>query len=117
MPVPSILKNATVAIRSRTVGVQQQMPVVTWRALVRKMPLLTRVLWADFSAANATEACGGSNRLTLFNTTIPLGPVGPFVNPGVNGFRGLGCYRYLPYFSYPRGLLDSDKRGSILVRS
>ncbi|KAF2254450.1 WSC-domain-containing protein [Trematosphaeria pertusa] len=41
---------------------------------------------------NATEACGGPNRLTMFNTTIPAGPVGPFVNPGVNGFRSMGCY-------------------------
>ncbi|KAF2691893.1 copper radical oxidase [Lentithecium fluviatile CBS 122367] len=43
-------------------------------------------------AGNATEACGGPSRLTLFNTTIPPGPTGPFVNPGVNGFRSLGCY-------------------------
>ena len=43
---------------------------------------------------NATEPCGGPNRLTLFNTTVPAGGVGPYVNPGVNGFRSLGCYRY-----------------------
>ncbi|KAH7126789.1 hypothetical protein B0J11DRAFT_526490 [Dendryphion nanum] len=41
---------------------------------------------------NAAEPCGGPNRLTLYNTTIPVGPTGPFVNPGVNGFRSLGCY-------------------------
>ncbi|KAF2021809.1 WSC-domain-containing protein [Aaosphaeria arxii CBS 175.79] len=41
---------------------------------------------------NAAEPCGGPNRLTVFNTTIPAGPVGPFVNPGANGYRSLGCY-------------------------
>jgi hypothetical protein len=52
-------------------------------------------------AGNTTESCGGPNRLTVFNTTIPPGPVGPFVNPGVYGFRELGCYRYLPCFLSP----------------
>lgn len=41
---------------------------------------------------NATEQCGGPDRLTVFNTTTPPGPVGPFVNPGVNGYHSLGCY-------------------------
>ncbi|OCK77835.1 copper radical oxidase [Lepidopterella palustris CBS 459.81] len=41
---------------------------------------------------NAAEPCGGPNRLTVFNTTAPAGPVGPFVNPGVNGYHSLGCY-------------------------
>ena len=44
---------------------------------------------------NATEQCGGPNRLTLFNTTAPPGPLGPFVNPGVNGYHSLGCYKYV----------------------
>ncbi|ORY19791.1 hypothetical protein BCR34DRAFT_595240 [Clohesyomyces aquaticus] len=41
---------------------------------------------------NATEQCGGPNRLTVYNTTIPPRPVGPFVNPGTSSFRSLGCY-------------------------
>jgi len=44
---------------------------------------------------NATEQCGGPDRLTVFNTTAPPGPVGPFVNPGVNGYHSLGCYKYV----------------------
>ncbi|KAF2007335.1 copper radical oxidase [Amniculicola lignicola CBS 123094] len=41
---------------------------------------------------NATEQCGGPSRLTMYNTTLPTGPIGPFINPGVNGFGYLGCY-------------------------
>ncbi|KAF2643360.1 WSC-domain-containing protein [Massarina eburnea CBS 473.64] len=40
-------------------------------------------------AGNATEPCGGPNRLTLYNTTVLWSPM---VNPGVNGYRYFGCY-------------------------
>ncbi|KAF2258383.1 hypothetical protein CC78DRAFT_587230 [Lojkania enalia] len=57
-------------------------------------------------ACNGDDAqpCGGPNRLTLYNTTVPEdpegpggAPSGPFVNPGVNGFTSLGCYMYVAY--------------------
>ncbi|KOS19608.1 putative fungistatic metabolite [Escovopsis weberi] len=38
---------------------------------------------------NATEPCGGSNRLTLFNTSQITGPQ---VNPGPDGWTSQGCY-------------------------
>ncbi|KAL5436596.1 hypothetical protein PMIN06_010796 [Paraphaeosphaeria minitans] len=42
-------------------------------------------------SGNAEEACGGSNRLTIFNNTASgQGP--PFTDPGTNGYRSLGCY-------------------------
>ncbi|KAF1964882.1 copper radical oxidase [Bimuria novae-zelandiae CBS 107.79] len=43
-------------------------------------------------SGNPDEACGGPDRLTLYNNTavMPTGP--PWVNPGVNGYQSLGCY-------------------------
>lgn len=38
---------------------------------------------------DATEPCGGGGRLTLFYSSVP---VGPQPNPGVNGFVHIGCY-------------------------
>src|SRR6266480_1700166 len=40
---------------------------------------------------NSSEACGGPNRLTMFGNG-PNPPSPPVVNPGVNGWTGLGCY-------------------------
>jgi hypothetical protein len=42
-------------------------------------------------AGNATELCGGGNRLNLFwNHQTPPPP--PVTNPGVGGWTSLGCY-------------------------
>ncbi|RFU73805.1 wsc domain-containing, partial [Trichoderma arundinaceum] len=38
---------------------------------------------------NATEACGGPNRLTLYKSASVTGPQ---VNPGPNGWKSQGCY-------------------------
>ncbi|KAJ9157373.1 Glyoxal oxidase-like protein [Pleurostoma richardsiae] len=38
---------------------------------------------------NASEPCGGPNRLTLYYSSTP---VGPKPNPGVNNFTYIGCY-------------------------
>ena len=42
---------------------------------------------------NATQACGGPNRLTLYRTVEIKGPV---VNPGVGEWSSMGCYSYVP---------------------
>ncbi|KAK7189339.1 WSC domain-containing protein [Paraphaeosphaeria sporulosa] len=42
-------------------------------------------------SGNLKEACGGSNRLTIFNNTA-AGQGPPYTNPGVKGYRSLGCY-------------------------
>lgn len=42
-------------------------------------------------AGNATEVCGGPNRISVFwNGEDP--PAGPSHNPGTNGYGLLGCY-------------------------
>ncbi|KAF9879202.1 copper radical oxidase [Colletotrichum karsti] len=38
---------------------------------------------------NATQPCGGPNRLTLYKTALIMGPS---VNPGVGGWSSIGCY-------------------------
>ncbi|KAF2467278.1 putative glyoxal oxidase precursor [Lindgomyces ingoldianus] len=65
---------------------------------------------------NANEPCGGPNRLTVYNTTIPPGPVGPFINPGVNGFRTLGCYSdSVQARTLPIGVQTAGGPGSMTV--
>lgn len=45
---------------------------------------------------NAAETCGAGNRLGLFfNDAAPAPPPGPVTNPGVGGWKSLGCYRYI----------------------
>jgi len=61
-----------------------------WYALIVDLKIDHELLLLTIEKGDATEACGGPNRLTLFSGPTP---VGPFVNPGVNGFRSLGCYR------------------------
>ncbi|KAF2876886.1 hypothetical protein BDV95DRAFT_673780 [Massariosphaeria phaeospora] len=39
-------------------------------------------------SGNQTEPCGAPNRLSLYNTAPPM----PYLNPGVHGYRSLGCY-------------------------
>jgi len=47
-------------------------------------------------SGNATEACGGPNRLTVFNSGgAPVG--GPVTNPGPPGWSSGGCYRWVFY--------------------
>jgi hypothetical protein len=41
---------------------------------------------------NASEACGGPNRLTLFYSGVNNTVTGPIVNPGPPGWKSLGCY-------------------------
>jgi WSC domain len=41
---------------------------------------------------NSSEACGGSNRLTLFYSGVNRTVTGPVVNPGPPGWKSLGCY-------------------------
>lgn len=41
-------------------------------------------------AGNNAQPCGGPNRLTLYKTDQVKGTV---VNPGVNGWTSMGCYR------------------------
>ncbi len=58
---------------------------------------------ADCSMAcsgSATEGCGGPNRLSLYHTTDI---VGPQVNPGVNGWASIGCYRCVLASKAPNG--------------
>ncbi|PVH95877.1 hypothetical protein DM02DRAFT_536413 [Periconia macrospinosa] len=47
-------------------------------------------------AGNPSEPCGGPNRLTVYQNNVLVGPAGaparPSVNPGLNGYRSLGCY-------------------------
>ena len=43
-------------------------------------------------SGNATQACGGPDRLTLFHNTVRQPPAGPVVNPGPAGWASLGCY-------------------------
>ncbi|CAI6337783.1 unnamed protein product [Periconia digitata] len=47
-------------------------------------------------AGNSTEPCGGPNRLTVYQNNVVQdpahAPARPSVNPGVNGYRSLGCY-------------------------
>lgn len=55
----------------------------------------TKAADSDCSSActgNATEACGGGDRLSLFYSSQP---VGPQPNPGVNGFSYIGCYAFV----------------------
>lgn len=40
-------------------------------------------------SGNATQACGGPNRLTMYKTSLI---VGPSVNPGVGDWSSIGCY-------------------------
>ncbi|KAK3217304.1 hypothetical protein GRF29_1g2680333 [Pseudopithomyces chartarum] len=47
------------------------------------------------SDCNSTEACGGSNRLTVYNNPTGVSRE-PSVNPGVDGYRSLGCYTDAP---------------------
>lgn len=37
---------------------------------------------------NSNEVCGGSSRLTVYNSAS----ISPKVNPGVNGYESLGCF-------------------------
>jgi hypothetical protein len=56
-------------------------------------PAAAKVAESDCSTAcagNTTEACGGGSRLSLFYSSVP---VGPQPNPGVNGWAYIGCYR------------------------
>ena len=41
-------------------------------------------------SGDASQPCGGPDRLNLFHTTATV--VGPQPNPGVNGFKYMGCY-------------------------
>ncbi|MCJ1410361.1 hypothetical protein MMC19_004446 [Ptychographa xylographoides] len=43
-------------------------------------------------AGNATEQCGGPNRMTLFNNKGATAPSGPVTDPGPPGWTSLGCY-------------------------
>ena len=42
-------------------------------------------------AGNATEACGGSNRMSLFTNGQPA-PLPPVTNPGPGLWTSQGCY-------------------------
>ena len=117
MRVPNTRKNAMWAIfkkkklasmlisnsaeeSSRTGRLQLKMDA-TWR-----VPVYRPFSWeawdypAEIRIGNASEPCGGPNRLTLFNTTAPAVPAVPFVNPGVNGFFSLGCYVWVIFITF-----------------
>lgn len=57
---------------------------------------------------NASEACGGSNRLNLFYSSQP---VGPQPNPGVNGWSYIGCYALVN----PQGTRREEKGEFVIV--
>lgn len=40
-------------------------------------------------SGNATQPCGGPNRLSLYQTSLIMGPS---VNPGVGDWSSIGCY-------------------------
>lgn len=88
MQTASIVGNASVAIRSRVVGRKLKMPTVTWHVPVRKLPF-SRVA---FNRPNRMQETQQRH-------------VGAFINPGVNGFRSLGCYKYVPKIPYPKPVL------------
>ena len=43
-------------------------------------------------SGDATQACGGGNRLTLFNNANAKPPTAPVTNPGPAGWTSKGCY-------------------------
>lgn len=76
-------------------------------------PVLTRDADCSFPCAGwATEACGGSQRLTVYET---LNGNPPSTFPGISGFPSLGCYsdsvakRALPVKVAYEGGLDVTK--------
>jgi hypothetical protein len=56
-------------------------------------------------AGNGTQPCGGGSRLTLYLTTEVTGPG---VNPGVDGWESMGCYRYAKPSSVPSTTTPTD---------
>ena len=58
-------------------------------------------------SGDATEACGGGNRLTLFYNPNAKTPAGPSVNPGPPGWTSLGLVHF-QLRSCPLSLHTSD---------
>lgn len=56
-------------------------------------------------AGNQTQACGGSNRLTLYKAK------GPVQNPGFGDWEARGCYSYVSVFVFASVREVADEQG------
>lgn len=57
-----------------------------------RAPASKQTLDADCNTpcrGNSSESCGGGNRLSIYYSSAP---VGPLPNPGVNNYTHVGCY-------------------------
>ncbi|MCJ1315893.1 hypothetical protein MMC15_001213 [Xylographa vitiligo] len=65
-------------------------------------------------SGNSTEACGGPNRLTLFQNGATA-PAGPVQDPGPPGWSLLGCYTDSGTRTLPVGMATPGGSGSMTV--